>query len=217
MNIVFFFWTRSKIWYEIWIHPSQSSSCHPQPGYIILQGFTWQLAVLWRRWVWAVVCVPAPIPGNPAECTVAVHHGSPPALQHTQEKAQWSTECSLTDWIKQHFQLRKVHPNLVGTMKVILTHWPLGSVTLYLKLVIFKLVLRIDILSISSEIALRLMPQDLTCDMSTLVQVMAWCHRATSHYLNQCWTKSLPPYGITSPQWIKSICNTSYSCVITSV
>ena len=27
------------------------------------------------------------------------------------------------------------------------------------------------------------MPQDLTDDMSTLVQVMAWCHQATSHYL----------------------------------
>ena len=27
---------------------------------------------------------------------------------------------------------------------------------------------------------------DLTDDKSTLVQVMAWCRQATSHYLNQC-------------------------------
>ena len=38
----------------------------------------------------------------------------------------------------------------------------------------------------SYEIALRLMPQDLTYDESTLVQVMAWCRQAASHYLSQC-------------------------------
>ena len=31
------------------------------------------------------------------------------------------------------------------------------------------------------------MPWDLTEDKSTLVQVMAWCRQATSHYLSQCW------------------------------
>ena len=29
---------------------------------------------------------------------------------------------------------------------------------------------------------------------STLVQLMACCHQATSHYLNQCWLKSMMPY-----------------------
>ena len=37
----------------------------------------------------------------------------------------------------------------------------------------------------------------------TLVQVMTWCHQAGSHYLKQCWPKSMPPYGITTPQWVK--------------
>ena len=46
--------------------------------------------------------------------------------------------------------------------------------------------------------------RDLTDDKSTLVQVMAWCHQATSHYLNQCWPRSPTPYGITRPQWVKS-------------
>ena len=31
---------------------------------------------------------------------------------------------------------------------------------------------------------------------------MAWCHQATSHYLNQCWPRSMSPYGITRPQWV---------------
>ena len=43
----------------------------------------------------------------------------------------------------------------------------------------------------------------LTDDKSTLVQVMAWCHQAISHYLNQCWPRSISPYGITRPQWVK--------------
>ena len=46
------------------------------------------------------------------------------------------------------------------------------------------------------------MPRDLTDDKSTLVQVMAWCRQATSHYLSQCWPRSLSPYGVTSPQWV---------------
>ena len=56
---------------------------------------------------------------------------------------------------------------------------------------------------ISYEIALRWMPLDLTDDKSTLVQVMAWCRQATSHYLNQCWPRSMSPNGVTRPQWIK--------------
>ena len=46
---------------------------------------------------------------------------------------------------------------------------------------------------------------NMTDDQSTLVQVMAWCHQATSHYLSQCWPRSLTPYGITRPQWVKLV------------
>ena len=49
------------------------------------------------------------------------------------------------------------------------------------------------------------MSLDLTEDKSTLVQVMAWCRLATSHYLNQCWPSSMSPYGITRPQWVNNI------------
>ena len=71
------------------------------------------------------------------------------------------------------------------------------------KNVIFNLALLIGILKSSYDNILRWMPQDITGGKSTLVQVMAWCCQATSHYLNQCWPRSLTPYGITRPQWVK--------------
>ena len=57
--------------------------------------------------------------------------------------------------------------------------------------VIFKLILVNGGWGISYEIALRWMPLDLTDDKSTLVQVMAWCRQTTSHYLSQCWPRSV--------------------------
>ena len=73
------------------------------------------------------------------------------------------------------------------------------------KNVIFNLVLLIGIFRPSHDNALRWMPQDLTDHKSTLVQVMAWCHQATSHYLSQCWLSSLLPYGVARPQRVKSV------------
>ena len=32
---------------------------------------------------------------------------------------------------------------------------------------------------------------------------MAWCRQATSHYMSQCWSRSMAPYGVTRPQWVK--------------
>ena len=48
------------------------------------------------------------------------------------------------------------------------------------------------------------MPLNLIDDKSTLDQVMAWCRQATSHYLNQCWHRSMSPNGVTRPQWVNS-------------
>ena len=67
---------------------------------------------------------------------------------------------------------------------------------------IFKIILVIDGWGISCEFALRWMSLNLTADKPTLLQVMAWCCQATSHYLSQCWPRSLSPYGITRPQWV---------------
>ena len=35
-----------------------------------------------------------------------------------------------------------------------------------------------------------------------MVQTMAWCRQATSHYMSQCLPRSLAPYGVTRPQWV---------------
>ena len=59
-------------------------------------------------------------------------------------------------------------------------------------------------LSIFYEIALRWMPQGLTDDQSTIVQVMAWCRQATSHYMKQRWPRSMSSYGVSRPQWVNS-------------
>ena len=68
--------------------------------------------------------------------------------------------------------------------------------------VIFKQILVIGGWGISCELALIWMSLDFTDDQSTLVQVMAWCRQATSHYLSQCWPSSLASYGVTRPQWV---------------
>ena len=86
---------------------------------------------------------------------------------------------------------------------IMLTHWPLGDLNEILD-IILKLILVIDCRSIFCQIVPCLMSLDLTDDKSTLVQVMAWCHQATSHYLSQCWPRSMSPYGISKPQWVKS-------------
>ena len=88
------------------------------------------------------------------------------------------------------------------------SHWPFWLIGRWgfdynLKLMNFKLISTINIWSISCEIAIRWMPQHLTDHQSTLVQLMAWCHKSTSHYLSQCWPRSLSPYDVTKPQWVK--------------
>ena len=50
------------------------------------------------------------------------------------------------------------------------------------------------------EIVLRWIPENIFDDKPTLVQVMAWCHQAASHCLNQFWHRSMSPFGITGPQ-----------------
>ena len=47
--------------------------------------------------------------------------------------------------------------------------------------------------------------------MLTWVQVMACCHQASSHHLNQCWPSSTSPYGVTRQQWATSPCGVAYT------
>ena len=91
------------------------------------------------------------------------------------------------------------------SVSVNLTHWPLGDLNMIWTNVIFNLALLIGIFKSSYDNVLTWMPQDLTDDKSTLVQVMAWCRQATSHYLNHCWPRSSTPYGVTRPQWVNFV------------
>ena len=68
--------------------------------------------------------------------------------------------------------------------------------------VIFKQILVINSWGISCETALLWMSLDFTDEQSTLVRVMACCRQATSHYLSQCWPRSMSPNGVTRPQWV---------------
>ena len=70
---------------------------------------------------------------------------------------------------------------------------------------IFKQILVIDGWGISCEIALLWISLDFTNDQSRLVQVMAWCRQATSHYLNHFWPRYPTPYVVTKPQCINPI------------
>ena len=54
-------------------------------------------------------------------------------------------------------------------------------------------------------IAFRWMPEDLTNENPTLVQVMAWCRQAPSHYLSQCWPRFMLQYGVTRLQWVRCL------------
>ena len=72
-------------------------------------------------------------------------------------------------------------------------------------IIIYKLIPWTDTSCAACKIVERWIPQNSIDDKSTLVQVMAWCRQATSHYLSQCWPRSMSPYGVTRPQWVNGV------------
>ena len=66
---------------------------------------------------------------------------------------------------------------------------PLGRGTNF-KSIFFKLIMQQTSLDTRCEIALSWLPEKLTKEKSTLVEVIAWCRQATSHYLSRCWRRS---------------------------
>ena len=71
----------------------------------------------------------------------------------------------------------------------------------------------IDGWSISCKVVLKWMPINLIDGKSTLVEVMAWCRQATSHYLSLCWPRSQLPYGVIRPQWVNDTAEPCYNMV----
>ena len=93
-----------------------------------------------------------------------------------------------------------VSPSIMIGFNLELVHQPLWDVVV---IIVYSVMLKLILWSRSCEIALRWMPLNTFDDKSTLVQVMTWCHQASSHYLSQCWPRSISPYGIIGPQWIE--------------
>ena len=68
---------------------------------------------------------------------------------------------------------------------------------------IFKCIFLNESVWISIRMSLEFVPKVPRNNIPALVQIMAWCLQATSHYLNQWWP-SLPTHiCITRPQWVK--------------
>ena len=76
-----------------------------------------------------------------------------------------------------------------------------GKCVRNLKSIIIKFIIHDRNLGIHGEIALKWMPQNLTNEKSTLLQIMDWCRQVAIHYLSQCQHISMLPYGITMSQW----------------
>ena len=53
------------------------------------------------------------------------------------------------------------------------------------------------------QISLKFVPKGLIDNQSALVQVMAWWHQPTNHYLNQRWPSSLTHICGTKGRWVK--------------
>ena len=110
-------------------------------------------------------------------------------------------------WIKIQFPFQ-IHVTIIYKMVAILfrpqcvNSLAPGTFEWNFKWVIFMINSVIDGWCISGKIALRWESLDLSDDKSTLVQVVAWCRQAASHYLSQCWPRSVSLYGVTRPQWV---------------
>ena len=77
-------------------------------------------------------------------------------------------------------------------------------------MVIIKHMSWIAFMSFSCRIILMRMPLKTFDDKSTSVQAMAWHRQTTNHYLNQCWPRSMSPYGFTRPRRVNVVRLTFY-------
>ena len=77
----------------------------------------------------------------------------------------------------------------------LLTRWSWDKMAATLTDNIFKCNFVKDNVLIWIQISLNFVPKGGVDNKSSLVQ-------ATSHYLSQCWPRSVSPYDITRPQWV---------------
>ena len=106
-------------------------------------------------------------------------------------------KCPLWELLKGPMALQ----NSQNKLKL-LTRWSWDKMAATLTDNIFKCNFVKDNVLIWIQISLNFVPKGGVDNKLSLVQVMAWCHQATSHYLSQCWPRSVSPYDITRPQWV---------------
>ena len=89
-------------------------------------------------------------------------------------------------WPKHLIQIYKVHYSMINSLIP-------GRCICNFKCVMFK-----HIVMFSVKLPLGDCHRTSLVKSQHWIQVMAWCHQTTSHYLNQCWTL----YGFIRPQWV---------------
>ena len=87
----------------------------------------------------------------------------------------------------------KFHSNLPGANA--LTHWPSGKYGNNFKYNFLVHARNIEYFLWNCSQVHAIEPH---WYKSTLVKVMAWCRKVTSHYLSQCWPRSISPYDTAS-------------------
>ena len=87
-------------------------------------------------------------------------------------------------------------PNLSALgMSVYIFNLSLRGCGLDIECVIYKCLVVITSIHISSAITFKWTVQNLSRDKSALLLVMTWCRQATKHYLRKCYARSLTPFG----------------------
>ena len=100
---------------------------------------------------------------------------------------------------------KKMYSSIHRSFRLVINSLAPGRFKVNIRWVNFKLILVVNGWGISCETAFICISLDHIYGKSTLVQVMAWCRQATSHYLSQCWLRYQSPYGVTRPQWVKPV------------
>ena len=97
--------------------------------------------------------------------------------------------------VRWHLYLRRPPGYILTSIQCTLTHWPLGDWTQ----ILYKYIQPgfnywwLKYLEWNCPHVIVTAPHI----KSTLVQVLAWSHQASNHYLSQYWPRSMSPYGIT--------------------
>ena len=130
--------------------------------------------------------------------TASLHSICQPAIRDIQETVSglWKIEEIPTGHMSSQCITTYIEFTADEASLIYLTHSSLWDLNDFL---FFKQNSVIDGWGILCDIGINWLSLNFTDDKSTLVQVMDWCRQVVSHYLSQCWPRSMLPYGVTGP------------------